>query len=281
MATTAFAAAPPALAHPVANLLPHRDGHAWTAAPYSAWWTGRPAVRLTQIGRPGALILAENIWHSEVAWQLDDREPYEPDLTVARVGPWSVAREVLRLVLPRLDDATAAATDHRPKDAEKARLRHLGLISNAVRAHGAVPHQAAGSQPNSHRLTWEAQGVSYVVTLVGSNPACELSITGPVSEVEQVLLHFLPTPVEHTPRFPMRGIRTRLGRRLAAHLVQFTPVDQLDDDGLTFGEGTGPFGSVAAAGDPIARVRDTTPVTAELHSVGVDHLIRLAASLAR
>ncbi|MFE2157046.1 hypothetical protein ACFW9M_04445 [Streptomyces lydicus] len=273
--------AAPALAHRVAERLPHHDGHAWTVAPYAAWWTARPAARLTQAGRLGALILAEHSWRSEIAWQLDDREPFEPDLTLDRMAPEPVTREILRLVLPRLDDASAVAHAYRPAVAERARLRHLNLIGSAVRAQGAATLNLVGIQPNSHVVAWGNQGVRYTVTLVGANPACDLSVTGSVAAVERVLPHFLPEPAPQTPRYPMHGVRTALGRRLAAHLVQFTTIDQLDDGGLTFGGSTGPFGYVAPPADPVARVRDTTPVAAELHGVGIDHLVHLAATLAR
>ncbi|MGG7574161.1 hypothetical protein [Streptomyces sirii] len=281
MATVAPVTAAPALAHRVAERLPHRDGNAWTAVPYAAWWTTRPAARLTQAGRPGALVLAVHPWHTEVAWQLDDREPYEPDLRLDRMAPEPVVRETLRLVLPRLDDAAAVAYSHRPVEAENARLWHLNLIGSAVRAHGAATLYRVGAQPNSHSVAWGTAGVRYAVTLVGANPACDLSLTGPVAAVERVLPLFLPEPAAETPRFPMREMRTRLTRRLGAHLTQFTAVDQLDDGGLTFGSSTGPFGYVAPPADPIARVRDTTPVAAELHGVGIDHLVHLAATLSR
>ncbi|GHF33025.1 hypothetical protein GCM10010218_12630 [Streptomyces mashuensis] len=281
MATaTAPVTAAPALAHRVAERLPHRDGNAWTVAPYAAWWTTRPAARLTQAGRPGALILAEHPWRTEIAWQLDDREPYEPDLILDRIAPGPVVRETLRLVLPRMDDVAALAYADRPADARRARLRHLNLIGSAVRAHGPATVNRTGSHPNSDLVEWSSQGVRYAVTLIGANPACDLSVSGPVADVEQVLPLFLPERAAETSRFPLRDVRTRLGRRVAAHLVQYTPVDQLDDGELTFGAATGPFGYVCPPADPAARIRDTTPVVAELHGVGVDHLVHLAARLA-
>ncbi|MGG2460179.1 hypothetical protein ACO0M4_10215 [Streptomyces sp. RGM 3693] len=280
IATTPVTAAP-AIAHRVGERLPHRDGNAWTVAPYAAWWTTRPAARLTQAGRPGALILAEHPWRTEVAWQLDGREPYDPDLVLDRIDPTPVAREIMRLVLPRLDDAAATAFGQSPSEADQSRLRHLELVGRAVRARGATTCHMPGSQPNSRVVAWESAGVRYAVTLVGTNPACDLSVSGPVLAVEQVLPLFLPESPARTPRFPMRGMQTRVGRRLAAHLVQFTEVDALDDGGLSFGGSTGPFGYVAPPADPIARVRDTTPVVAELHGVGIDHVIHLAAALAR
>ncbi|MFE3139689.1 hypothetical protein [Streptomyces scopuliridis] len=279
IATTPVTAVP-ALAHRVAERLPHRDGNAWTTAPYAAWWTTRPAARLVQAGRPGALILVEQPWRTEIAWQLDGREPYEPDLALDRMAPEPVVRETLRLVLPRLDDA-AAPSNYPSAEAERTRLRHLDLIGSAVRAHGTTTHNHVGEQPNSNLVAWGSQDVRYAVTLVGTNPACDLSVTGPVAAVEQLLPLFLPEPAAETPRFPVRDVRTRLARRLAAHLAQFTDVDQLDDGGLTVGGSTGPFGYVAPPADPIARVRDTTPVAAELHGVGIDHLVHLAARLAR
>ncbi|GGW94788.1 hypothetical protein [Streptomyces noursei] len=275
--------AAPALAHRVAEHLPHRRGHAWTAAPYAAWWTTRPAARLTQDGRPGALIITEHYAHTEIAWQAPGREPYEPDLTSDRLASKPVAREILRLVLPRLDDAISAVTYAHPSvpEAAHSRLRSLNAIGDALRAHGAVTDTRVGARPNSHTLMWGSRGTRYAVTLVGTNPACDLSLTDQVTTVEKVLEEFLPERPALTPRFPMRGVSSRLGRRVAAHLAQFTPVDQLDDGGLSFGAATGPFGYVAPPADPIARVRDTTHVTAELHGVGVDHLVHLAPLLAR
>ena len=273
--------AAPALAHRVAEHLPHRRGHAWTAAAYSAWWTTRPAARLTQVGRLGALIIAEHYARTEVAWQAPGREPYEPDLSLDRLAPTPVAREILRLVLPRLDDAISAATHAHPSvpEAAQSRVSSLNAVGDALRSHGVVTHNRVGVPPNSHTLEWGSRGARCEVTLVGTNPSCDLSLTGPVATVEKVLEEFLPERPALTPRFPMRGVSSRLGRRVAAHLVQFTPVDQLDDGGLSFGAATGPFGYVAPPADPIARVRDSTLVTVELHGVGVDHLVRLAPLL--
>ncbi|MFI1201680.1 hypothetical protein ACH4VR_19875 [Streptomyces sp. NPDC020883] len=275
--------AAPALAHRVAEHLPHRRGHAWTVAPYAVWWTTRPAARLTQDGRPGALITVEHDARTEIAWQAPGREPYEPDLTSDRLTPKPVAREILRLVLPRLDDAISAVTYAHPSahEAAHSRLWSLNAIGDALRAHGAVTDNRVGVRPNSHTLTWGGRGARYAVTLAGANPTCDMSVTGQVAAVEKVLEEFLPERPALTPRFPMCGVSNRLGHRVAAHLAQFTPVDQLDDGGLSFGAATGPFGYVAPPADPIARVLDTTHVTAELHGVGVDHLVHLAPLLAR
>ncbi|MGW1275557.1 hypothetical protein ACWD4V_01180 [Streptomyces tsukubensis] len=278
---TTSATAPPALALLVAERLPHRAGNPWTAAPYQAWWSLRPAARLSQAGRPGALILVPHTWHTEIAFQLNDREPYEPDLRLDRMAPDPVAREILRLVLPLLDDAAAVTYASRAGDAERARLRHLNLIGEAVRAHGAVTRNHLGDDPNSHGLSWETAGVQYTATLVGANPAVNLSVTGPVRAVETALPLFLDEPPARTPRRRVRGVTTRLGRRLAAALAPFTTVDRLDDGGLTVGGATGPFGYIAPPADPYARVRDTSPVSAELHGVGIDHLVRLAPFLTR
>ncbi|MDI3409282.1 hypothetical protein [Streptomyces cavernicola] len=282
MATaTAPAASAPALAQLVAERLPHRDGHAWTVAPYQAWWTTRPAARLTQSGRTGALIIAVHPWRTEVAWQLDGREPYEPDLALDRIAPQPVARETLRLVLPRLDDAAAVPfAQPSASEAQRIRLLHLNLIGTAIRAQGTATANRVGIQPNSDVMGWRTGGLRYAVTLVGANPACDLSVIGPVAVVEKVLEEFLPERPAFTPRFPM-SVRPGLVRRVAAHLVQFTDVDQLDDGGLSFGTATGPFGYVAPPADPITRVRDTTPATAELHGVGIDHLVHLAPLLTR
>lgn len=283
MATaTAPEAAAPALAHLVAARLPHRDGHAWTAAPYRAWWTTRPAARLTQAGRPGTLILAAHPWRTDIAYQSERREPYTPDLHLDRLAPEPVAREVLRLVLPRLDDAVAADLSQPPssKLAAQLRLHHLGLVGAAVRAQGAATLCRPGQQPNSDVLSWACSGVRYTVTLFGTNPGCDLTLTGPVSDVERVLPLFLPEAAARTPRFPLRSVNTRLGRRVAAHLVQFTDIEQLDDGGLSFGGVSGPFGYLAAPADPVARVRDSTLVTVELYRVGVDHLMHVAPRLA-
>ncbi|MFD3514849.1 hypothetical protein [Streptomyces sp. NPDC058657] len=277
--TAPLTSAGPALADRVAALLPPREGHGWEAAPCTVWWTTRPTFRLTQAGRPGALILVRAPWRTEIAWQLDNREPYAPDLTLDRLAPEPVVREILRLILPRLDDATAAAKAHQRPEAARQRSQHLDVIGAAVRAHGVTAYRVDDVQPNSDAVVWGSGGVRYAAALVGSNPACNLSVTGPVTTVERVLPYFLREPAEQTPRFPVRGVRTRLGRRLAAHLAQFTAVDQLDDGGLSFGGSTGPFGYIAAPADPVARVRDTAPVAAELHGVGIDHLVHLAPLL--
>ncbi|WP_406142071.1 hypothetical protein [Streptomyces sp. NBC_01089] len=126
-------------------------------------------------------------------------------------------------------------------EATRQRLLHLDVIGGAVRAQGVATYNLARVQPNSSTVAWGSAGVRYVVTLVGANPVCDLSVTGPVSAVERVLPYFLPVPAEQTPRFPVRGVRTRLGRRLAAHLVKYTTVDQLEDRGgclYVFRQGT-------------------------------------------
>ncbi|MEU8911740.1 hypothetical protein [Streptomyces nigrescens] len=150
-----------------------------------------------------------------------------------------------------------------------------------MRAHGAAPLSQVGAQPHSHVLTWGNGEARYGVTLFGANPACDLPVTGPVADVERVLPLFLPAPTARTPRFPMRAVSTRLGCRVAAHLVQYTEVDQLDDGAFSFGAATGPFGSIAPPSDPAARVCDTTPVVAELDGVRRRSPDLLAATLAR
>ncbi|WP_086822397.1 hypothetical protein [Streptomyces sp. NRRL B-24572] len=269
-----------ALAHRIAEHLPHRDGRAWTAAAYSAWWTTRPAARLTQTGRAGAVIVAVHAWRTEVAFQLDGREPYGPDVVTDRLAPQSIAREILRLVLPRLDDATALAQAPAPAGAAPVRLAHLGLIGAALRAHGAEPAERRGPLVHSNSLVWQSgSGVGYRATLVGANPAVDLALSGPIREVGAVLPLFLDEPAKLPRR--VRGVKTALGRRLAAHLTQFTTADRLDDGGLSIGTASGPFGYVAPPSDPGASVGDSSSVVAELHGVGIDHLIALAPLLAR
>ncbi|WP_435060229.1 hypothetical protein [Streptomyces sp. bgisy060] len=268
-----------ALAQRIVEHLPHRDGHPWTATAYSAWWTTRPATRLTQTGRTGALIVAAHPWRTEIAWQLDDREPYGPDLATDRITAQPLAREILRLVLPRLDDATALRQAYRPDEAAPVRLAQLGRISSALRTYGAAAAEQPGPLARSDSLAWRSgSAVQYRVTLVGVNPAVDLSLTGPVRAVEAVLPLFLDEPAKLPRR--VRGVKTALERRLAAHLTQFTTVDRLDDGGLSIGTSSGPFGYVAPPADPGAPVNDSSPVVAELHGVGIDHLVQLAPALA-
>ncbi|MFZ3557143.1 hypothetical protein [Streptomyces sp. BH055] len=276
---TAIAPAVPGIAARLAECLPVRDGHAWEAAPYRAWWTVRPAARLIQHGRPGALILAEHPWRTDVAWQLDEREPYTPDVVVKRMAAAPVAAEVLRLVLPQLDDATAASRYMGQVTSEQVRLRHLRLIGAAMEAQGVATAYRVGAVPYSRVLSWGTGRARYAVTLTGSNPTCDLSVSGPLADVERLLTYFLPSAPSETPRYPMRSFRKGVARRVAAHLAQFTGVEALDDGGVSFGGASGPFGYVAPPADPVARVRESMTVSAELHCVGIDHLVHLAPQL--
>ncbi|OEJ21050.1 hypothetical protein [Streptomyces subrutilus] len=268
------------LAEGLAAALPARGGNPWTVQPYRAWWTIEPAVRLVQ-GLRALVVVADGPWDTEVAWQLPGREPTGPDLRVGSHEAARIARGVLRLVLPVLDDE--AATRSRPgAPLVMGRLDALNEIGTAIRGRGLATHNHVGLHANSSVLAWGTpSGLRYAVTMHGSNPVCDLSVTGPVRAVERVLPGFLPLPSSRTPRHPMRHIKGRLARRLAAHLVHFTGVDQLDDEGLAIGTATGPYGYVSPALDPVARVRDSTPAAVELHAVGVDLLLSLAAELTR
>lgn len=267
------------LAEGLAAALPARGGNPWTVQPYRAW-SLEPAARLVQ-GARALVVVADGPWDTEVAWQLPGREPTGPDLRIGRQEAGPVARAVLRLVLPVLDDE--AATRARPgAPLVMGRLEALNEIGTVIRGHGLATHNHVGLYANSSVLAWGTpSGLRYAVTMHGTNPACDVSITGPVRAVERALPSFLPLPALRTPRHPMRHIQGRLARRLAAHLVQFTGVDQLDDGGLAIGTATGPYGYVAPALDPVARVRDDTPAGGELHAVGVDLLLSLADHLTR
>ncbi|MFJ4908534.1 hypothetical protein ACIQCR_16855 [Streptomyces sp. NPDC093249] len=268
-----------ALARRVAEHLPHRNGHGWTVTAHTAWWTTRPAARLTQTGRTGAVIVALHTWRTELAFQVGDEGPYAPDVVSDRLSPKSIAREILRLVLPRLDDA-ALEHHHRPTDSAPLRQGHLSRIADALRAQGAGPTSGPGALRNSDALSWDnGSGVRYRATLVGMNPAVDLAMSGPVATVEAILPLFLDEASLDTRR--TRGVTSALGRRLAAHLAPYTTVDRLDDGGLSIGTARGPFGYVAPPADPGAPVDDDSEVTVELHGVGVDHLTALAPLLTR
>ncbi|MFG2986179.1 hypothetical protein ACGFYQ_33845 [Streptomyces sp. NPDC048258] len=269
-----------ALAVRVAALLPARNDQPWTVEPYAAWWSTHPAARLVQAER--ALILVTGSGQTEVAWEAAGREAYEPDVRLASVAPELIAREVLRLVLPVLDDE--AASRARPGGRQViGRLQALHEIGWAIRERGPATHNHVGLHANSSVLAWGTpSGVRFAVSMHGTNPVCDVSVTGPVRAVERVLPLFLPMPGAETPRYPLRRIRGRLLRRLASHLVQFTAVDQLQGEGgMAFGTGSGPYGYAAPALDPAARVRDSTPVSVDLHGVGIDLLLSRAGQLTR
>ncbi|MEU6756047.1 hypothetical protein [Streptomyces sp. NPDC046685] len=269
------------LAEGLAAALPARGGESWTVEPYRAWWTWEPAARLVQ-GDRALVVVADGPWDAAVAWQLPDREPSAPDLRVGCHDAARVARAVLRLVLPVLDDELAGrAAPGAPMVV--GRLETLNEIGHAMRQRGMVTHNhAVGVFPNSSVLAWGTPGgVRYTVTMHGTNPVCDFGVTGPVRAVERVLPYFLPEPVAGMPRHPLRGVRGRLSRRLAAHLGQFAPVEQLEEGGLAIGAATGPYGYVSPALDPTARVRDTSPAGAELHGVGVDLLLSVADQMVR
>ncbi|MFB7403309.1 hypothetical protein ACFCZR_24350 [Streptomyces rubiginosohelvolus] len=271
------------LAAKVAALLPERAGTPWTVTPGTAWWSTRPTARLTQGVR--TLVLVAHTWRTDVAWELPDRQPYEPDVRLDRFAPQPIADAVLRLVLPVLDDEIAGRAT-RPAPGTAPRLALLGEIGHAVRMQGLATHDRAGYLVNTSTLTWGTpSGLRYSVTVHGENPACHVQIQGPVRVLERAVGHLFPAPPTETPRRPLEGVRGRLQRRLAAHLAQFTDVEQLDDGGLAFGAGTagarGPYGYAAPAADPAARVRHESPAAVDVHGVGADLLISLAPHLTR
>ncbi|MFD4795059.1 hypothetical protein [Streptomyces anulatus] len=268
-----------ALAAQVAALLPARAGIAWAVEPGTAWWTTRPTARLTQGGR--TLVLVAHAWSTDVAWELTDREPYEPDVHLDRMAPQPIADAVLRRVLPVLDDEIAGRA-RTPASDPAPRLALLNEIGHAVRRAGLATYDRAGYLVNTSTLSWGTpSGLRCSVTLHGSNPACSVQIQGPVRALERAVAHFLPDRPIKTPRRRLGGVHGRLQRRLAAHLVQHTEVEQLDDDGLAFGGSTGPYGYAAPAADPAARVRNESPAAVDIHAVGVDLLISLVPHLTR
>ncbi|MEU1275647.1 hypothetical protein [Streptomyces sp. NPDC005799] len=263
------------LAKHVAALLPERAGSRWTVEPYTAWWTVRyPAARLVQGTR--ALVLVARTWDTEIGWQLPDREPTRPDLRIDRTAPDVIAREVLRLVLPVVDDEAARTLE----DGSRARLELLYEIGNAMRAQGAATYERAGLLVNTSGITWSSSGSRYSATLHGTNPVADVQIQGPVRAVERAVAHFLPEAEAGRPSVPA-GIRGRLERRMAQVLARHGHVEQIEEKGLAFGTGPGPYGHVAPAPDPAARAHDTTPASVDIHGVGVDFLVSLAPHLAR
>ncbi|MFI6142388.1 hypothetical protein ACIBCC_29880 [Streptomyces griseus] len=267
------------LAAQVAALLPARAGLPWAVEPGTAWWSTRPTARLTQ--GPRTLVLVAHPWSTDVAWELPDREPYEPDVRLDRMAPQPIADAVLRQVLPVLDDEIAGMV-RRPAPRTGPRLALLGEVGHAVRLQGLATHDRAGYLVNSSTLTWGTpSGLRYSVTVHGENPACHVQIQGPVRVLEQAVARFFPAPPDEMPRRPLEGVRGRLQRRLAAYLTQYTDVEQLDDGGLAFGTGVGPYGYAAPAADPAARVRHESPAAVEIHAAGADLLLSLVSHLTR
>jgi hypothetical protein len=268
------------LALQVAALLPYRAGVPWMldAQPYTAWWSARRAARLVQGER--ALIVVAHPWRTDVAWELPGRVAYEPDLRSDRLASAPLAQEVLRLVLPVADDEAAARVrTGAPGAARRAAL--LSDVGAAVRREGLATHEESGLLVNSSTVAWgTSAGVRYAVTLHGTNPMCDVSISGPVRAVERAVTPFLPE-LHQAPYRRMRGVRGRLTRRLAAYLSQHTYVEQLDCGGVAFGAEAGPYGYAAPAADPAGRVYDTSPASIDLHGVGVDLLVSLVPQLCR
>ncbi|QOV40221.1 hypothetical protein IM697_18540 [Streptomyces ferrugineus] len=263
------------LAEHVAALLPARAGSPWTVEPCSPWWTARyPGARLVQGER--ALVLVARTWDTEIGWQLPDREPTRPDVCLDHLAPAAIAREVLRLVLPVVDDEAA----RRLEDGARARRALLYEIGNAMRAQGVATYERAGLLVNTSGVTWSSSGCRYSATLHGTNPVADVQIQGPVRAVERAVAHFLPEAASGSRVVPA-GIRGRLERRMAQVLARHGHVEQLEQKGLAFGSGSGPYGHVAPAFDPAARAHDTTPASVDLHAVGVDFLVSLAPHLAR
>ncbi|MGY1502973.1 hypothetical protein ACW4TU_41465 [Streptomyces sp. QTS52] len=225
------------LAEHVAALLPARAGSPWTVELYSPWWTARhPGVRLVQGER--ALILVANgyAWTTEIGWQLPGREPTRPDFTLKTSRPDAVAREILRLVLPVLDDEAAAR-----EDVSRARLELLYEIGNAVRAQGAATYERGGLLVNTSTVTWSSSGLRYSATLHGFSPACDVQIEGPVRAVERAVARFLPGKPPEPKTWPMRDVRGRLPCRMAAFLAQYVDVEQTDQGGIAFGSRPGVY----------------------------------------
>ncbi|MER6109302.1 hypothetical protein [Streptomyces hirsutus] len=284
MSTTTVAPSPVhTLAAQVAALLPARAGTPWTVEPYAPWWTARhPGVRLVQGKR--ALILVRNghAWTTQLGWQLPDREPYGPDVTLNTTAPAAVAREILRLVLPVLDDEAAGrAAAGGPR--VMGRLELLNEIGHTLRLQGVATYNRAGLLADTSTLAWTApSGVRYSVTLHGTNPVGHVQIDGPVRAVEKAVTCFLPAVPSGRPQAPA-GVRGRLQRRMAAVLARHTTVEQTEQGGLAFatGPGPGPYGYAAPARDAQARAHDTTPASVDVHGVGVDFLISLAPQLCR
>ncbi|PNG16134.1 hypothetical protein, partial [Streptomyces cahuitamycinicus] len=261
------------LAARVATLLPERAGRGWTVEPYAPWWTVRyPAARLVQGGR--SLVLVARTWDTQIGWQLPDREPTRPDLHLESMSPAVIAREVLRLVLPVLDDEAAgrAAADG-PR--VMGRLELLNEIGHAMRLQGVATYNRIGLLADTSTLAWGApSGARYSVTLHGTNPVADVQIHGPVRAVEKAVAYFLPGEPTGQPTAPA-GVRGRLQRRLAAVLARHVAVEQTDQGGLAFGTRPGPYGYAAPAFDAQARAH-MTPASVDLHGIGADFLISLA-----
>ncbi|MFF9901305.1 hypothetical protein [Streptomyces longispororuber] len=267
-----------ALAEHVAALLPPRAGIPWSVEPYAPWWTARhPGARLVHGTRALVLVANASTWNTEIGWQLPGREPYRPDFTLTTSDPAAVARDILRLVLPVLDDEAALAR----ADVPRARLELLYEIGAAMRAQGAATYEQGGLLVNTSTVTWSSSGVRYSATLHGFNPLCDVQIQGPVRAVERATARFLPARPPVPKTWPMRNVRGRLQRRMAAFLAQYVDVEQTEQGGIAFGSRPGVYGYAAPARDSAARVRDTSPASVDLHAVGVDLLISLAPHVAR
>lgn len=260
----------------LAGLLPARAGQPWTVTPTTAWWSTKSAARLEQHGR--ALVVVARPWDTEIGWELPDRTPYQPDLRIARMDPVPIAREVLRLVLPVVDDEAACVREDGPR--VMGRLELLNEIGAAMRAQGAATYDRVGLLVDTSTLAWGSGGLRFSVTMHGTNPVCDVQIQGPVRAVERAVAHFLPEATGGRPK-PPTGVRGRLQRRLGAHLARYGDVEQTEAGGIAFGTRPGPYGYAAPALDPANRAHDTAPASVDLHGVGVDLLVSLAPHLAR
>ena len=255
-----------------------RAGSPWTVSPCTSWWTSSPAARLDHGRR--SLVLVPHPTGVDVGWQLPDREALAPDFRITGTAPETIVGELLRLVLPVVDDELAHRARRDTPD-RMLRLLLLGEIGNAMRAQGAATLERAGLLEESSTAVWSSSGLRYSATLYGANPVCDVQIQGPMRAVERAVARFLPEPDAYGRPVVPAGIRGRLERRMAQTLAARGHVEQVHGKGLAFGAGSGPYGYVAASPDPAAKAHDITPVSVDIHGVGVDLLVSLAPYLAR
>ncbi|RZU28240.1 hypothetical protein EV284_6406 [Streptomyces sp. BK022] len=273
-----LAVAHAAAATALAQLLPARRGVAWQPGPAAfPVHPDAPTTRLTQHDR--TLIVAEHQGAIEV-WAGEPQTVFcRPAAVVDASTPDAVAvlaAEVLRSVLPALDNEAARYTgpNHDHKQVVRAKERALIELGYLLRDLGAA--DLAGRQhidgPGLHWKT--SEGAEWDVLSLGYQGTFTVAYNGPISGLHGLLPYLLrPTPGDgHT------DTGSAFTRHLGARFPQLAPVDAHEVD---FGRIDTPGGYIALPSLDVCpdHADDSTRVASQIAHVGIDLLLAAASAL--